>query len=275
VSANMPSSTRANEPGGNIYERLSSQYGQTTSALGDMGFNEHDGIPSYELVRDAIRPYAGWLSIRLEAGHHDELVIAPSLQVVGLVGDHDKPGLIPRFDEKQSLPTIVNGPIQGFFKDKSPVHDNGTKDVFPVAILLGDISAPDNPSQPANVRGEPGLVYTDMNVADQRRALHAEQDMHAQAGRLFAGVTVGQIIMVNAARRAAGQRRLDVYTQTRLVHYPNRKNEQNFSSVPSTDITLSRDSTNSRQWVKSSKVKNASPELGVRRVLRLPLEFIN
>ena len=197
---------------------LSDLYALNDGALADLGFTQKQRekyVPAFEQVRDAITPAsAAWLNEQRDAGHQGELVIPPSVRGIGLMGRNRKSGLIPRFNLKQSADgrkTVVFGtPKRNDSWDKHPVHDNGLIGAFPVAILLGDTTdpRPRHKAKNANMFNQAGLVFTDMRVIDQRKALKAERAIHEQAGRTLIEATIGQIILANAQRRLSGERML-------------------------------------------------------------------
>ncbi len=249
---------------------LADQYTLSLATLDDLGFSESDGIPAFEQIRDAINPaLALCLDTREADGCQDELVIAPSIQTVGVMGTRRKPGLIPRFDRKQSrhAKTTVSEDLWGQFGDKAPVHDNGGGGAFSAAILLGDVVDPLNRIQSANCYGEPGLVFTAMEVEGpdgQRTALGHEHVRESRQGREVYGATLGQLVLHSAQRRLAGDPSLGRTLFTLLVHYPNRP-------VGERDRVPNLAMAGGRLLLGKSYVDYASPDAGVQRVLRLAL----
>jgi hypothetical protein len=210
---------------------LSDLYALNDGALADLGFSEKQRakyVPAFEQVRDAITPAsAAWLNEQRDAGHQGELVIPPSVRGIGLLGRNRKTGLLPRFDLKQNpdghKTAVFGTPNKNESWDKHPIHDNGQSGAFQAAMLLGDTTdpRPRHKAKAANLYNQAGLVFTDLRVIDQRKALKAERAIHEQAGRTLIEATIGQIILANAQRRLAGERMLDQWlTYTRLVHYP-------------------------------------------------------
>lgn len=102
---------------------LTDQYKLAFKALKDLGFDKGDGVPALNRVSNSVGEYADWLNQRRAAGHADELIIAPSIKVWGLMGSGRMPGLIPRFDERQGagVKTFVWNPLSGIYlKTRSP-----------------------------------------------------------------------------------------------------------------------------------------------------------
>jgi len=253
---------------------LSDLYELNDGALADLGFSARQRakyVPAFEQVRDAIDPAtATWLNEQRLVGNQGELVIPPSVQRIGLLGRNRKDGLIPRFDLKQNPDgqrTVVYGtPNKNESWDKHPIHDNGQSGTFQAAILLGDTTdpRPRHKSKDANLYNQAGLVFTDMRVVDQRKALKAERAVHEQAGRTLIEATIGQIIVANAQRRLAGERMLDQWlTYTRLVHYPVINPKTNHPMIFGFNTLLRPRLT----LVGTGK----DPTQGVRRSLVIPL----
>lgn len=207
---------------------LDEQYDLAITALGDLDFDEQwvaSNVPALEQVKDAIDDEtAAWLNQqRTKAEMHRRLVIAPSTQSIGLLGESGSEGLIPRFDMKQNHKgrTIIEWDAWKRFGDRDPLHDNGSKEPVTVDIVLGDTRDPLHPEEPANDYNEFGLVFVNMSLGDQRAALASESAIHAEFGRDLQPVTLGSYVLANAQRRIEGRPLFDLATKTRLVHYPN------------------------------------------------------
>src|SRR5580704_5607464 len=75
-------------------------------ALDDLGFVDGEigvELPTYdEIVGSMDDGTASWLNQRRDSGAKDRLIIKPLVRDIGLIGDVDKPGLITRFDQKQT-----------------------------------------------------------------------------------------------------------------------------------------------------------------------------
>ncbi|MEO7363901.1 MAG: hypothetical protein ABIV43_00120 [Candidatus Saccharimonadales bacterium] len=244
---------------------LADQYELSVAALGELGFTEADGIPAFQQVTAGLgENNAVWLNDRKASGDQDELVIVPNIESIGLMGTSRKPGLIPRFDRKQSKndKTYVYNPLWDKSKDKDPIHDNFLNEQFGTAVLLGDVTNPRDHNKPANDYQEPGLVFTSMKVPAQRDALKTEAAEHAAQGRQLRNATIGQIVLVNAQRRLQGKPFLDTQTYTRLTHYPDVKLDGD-ACVP--DV-----GANDRQLgLFGSNVQDGWGSSGVRRALRI------
>jgi hypothetical protein len=263
--------TVADRTGADV-EWLADQYELMLMALGSLGFGEKDGIPAYEQVCDAVSPdTAVWLNERQEAGDQDRLVIAPSLQAVGLVGSKQEPGLVRRYNRGQSDPFYriwVWGQLWRQFGDKAAVHDNGVNELFSVAVLLGDKTDPQKPAQPANDLNEPGLVYTRLSSDGQKITLDAEIEQQARAGRQLMAATIGQLIVVSTADRETGLPALSRRGMTYLAHYPARPVPLGLFDYAPTFFS----SHNYHLMLAMSEVPNKCDWSGVRRALLLPVE---
>jgi hypothetical protein len=222
-------------------------------------------------VQEAISPQDAWLlSERMAAGCQDELVITPRVRAAGLKGSWYLPGLITRFDEKQdsNQKTYVSPPWDQFGDEELP-HDYGLPKatVFSAAVLINDNTDPRDVRMAANDYDEAGLVYTDMDAEHQwRGALGAERALHHLARRRIFGVSIGQIIMVNAQRRLAGEPLLDerMRTVTRLPHYPAR-------TVAGSEMLPAVRSDEGRLMLVGTEKGMRQDNIGVRRTLILPL----
>jgi hypothetical protein len=241
-----------------VTDWLSGQYALARQALTDLGFEEQDGIFPFEAVRDSVDTEIENLhASRIQVGQSDELVIVPSVHSIGLFGDLDTfnvdrrggGDLLHRFDREQDkrFATTIQGHLISVWReynDVSDIHDNGSSTPFSVAILLGCAvdTGGNHGAHRKHGELEPGLVNTNMNYAEQRAALAAEQDEHRayypNAKHELMGATIGQIVMVNASRRAAGILFLDQKTATRLIHYPPTTQQRSRAYIPA--VTSSR-----------------------------------
>ena len=258
------------ELGSRLKTWANDEYALNIAALGELGFDKktiETDVPAYEQVRDGLYTLGGHLGDRRTLRAVDELVIAPSLQGIGLKGTTRKPGLIPRFDKKQNgVDTVVWSDLWGQFADKDPLHDNGTNEAFPVAVLLDDTQDPrPGTSKKANAYDEVGLVYTGMTVEKQREALAHDTTMHKVVGRELRSATIAQIVVANAKRRLECKPFLDQRTFTRLTHYPDKV----VDGVAYVPFVNSRDS---RLGLDGSDVDYGWVSYGVRRVLGVPVK---
>jgi hypothetical protein len=263
---------------------LSVRWGRSVLGLYDLGFRPRDGIPTFAQVEGAVAPIAARLDGRRGEGDVAELVIAPSVQDIGLIGTPRDPGLLQLFDRGQDAGkgTYVWRGCWGKFGDKAPVHDNGVTARFSVAVLLGDVIDPLDPSKPANAYDQPGLVYPNTVVASQRSAI-AKEARQVEDGLEPAAARISTIVLANASRRAL--RRLLVAaglevelptldegrTFTNLVHYPTLP-FVNAQSGPKTSYIPNVCWHDGRMRLSGTPSGGRWGSIGVRRELRLAVE---
>lgn len=207
---------------------LSQQYDTAVAALEAMGFGQGDGIPSLAQIATGLTPNdMEWLDWRRVQGHQDALVIAPSVQTIGLVGTAEQPGLLPRAAAATggAVTYSATPQLQAAYRDRDREHDNAILfRPFSTSFLLGDVTDPFDPGMPANAADEPGLVHTNQTVAGQRDSLMGEKDLlerdwGIQSTRLRAA-SLGQLVTNTVQRQLTGQPHLDPETSTLLIHYP-------------------------------------------------------
>jgi hypothetical protein len=255
---------------------LADGYAAAKASLPDLGFTEpqiQKGVPALEQVQEALAPVTAWLGMRTSDGHEHEVIIAPSVQRIGLMGTNRWPGLIPRFDKLQSLSSQTQIWPRFWTErgDKDLSHD-GLSDVgsslpFSVAILLGDISNPIDTQRAANNYNDPGGVHPDLCADEQRFMLLSEQVAHIAAGRVVAGVEIGQIIAANARRRRDGQAFLSTGIITRLVQHPHQEVVSPEGHVA--DWIPAVRVVGQQQVLGGSPVEAIQDDIVVRRVLKL------
>lgn len=255
---------------------VADSYGAAVESLPDLGFSEQqveEGVPTLERVQEALVPVSAWLGMRTRNGHEHEVIIAPNVQRIGLIGSGRWPGLIPRFDKLQGEDdrTIIRPSLWTQRPDKDPLYD-GAPDadrlpLFSVAILLGDISDPVNIREAANLYNDPGGVYPDLCADEQRFMLLNEKVAHGLAGRRVEGVTIGQVIASNARRRRDSQPFLSTATVTRLVGHPDK--EVVSPEGNAVDWTPAVRAVGQRQELGGVGAELMQDDVVIRRVLRL------
>ena len=159
-------------PAGPAFE-LAQQYARNRAGLSALGFTDADSIPPYDLIARYFDPeLAQWLNSRRAIGHHDELVLSPSLQQFGLFGSNGLWARVTRLFTADKVRLGYPDMWKETYADGIADHSGGTR--WLAAIALGDMLDPRNLSQPANQHGEPGLVYTNADAAAQRGRLQQE-----------------------------------------------------------------------------------------------------
>lgn len=236
-------------------------YDLNVAALSDLYFTDRQlatEFPSFETVVSSITcEEADFLIGRNNRDHSDHLVIAPTVSGIGLKG---RAGLLTRFDMEQPAgkPSFVQAETWGRTDNYSRIHDNGRGwPGFQVAVLLDD----------EHTSGfEPGLMYTDLTVSEQREQFVAEQAELAAKGLPIEPITIGQYVLANAQFRLAEYDRLDdENTATRFIQY-----ELQPGGMGAPPYSVNTASTwGDRLWLKGSLEGMAKPNEGVRRVLKL------
>lgn len=94
-----------------------------------------------------------------------------------------------------------------------------------------------------------------------------EKQDQSNAGRQLAEIAIGQIIAANSVRRVTGLPLLDQLTITRLTQYPDRYNYDK-ACVP---CVRSKDG---RLQLGASLAEDGKDEIGVRRILKVPLKLV-
>lgn len=251
--------------------RLADQYDHNVAVLGDdLGFSQREietGVPPFEVVRDTLsEPDKQWINEQLSLGYTARLTIAPSLQAIGLMGERNAPGLIPRFDLKQEKvkkgSTLVSKAWLAY-GDKYPVHDNGLNEEFSVAILL-------KPTVRTELSGEakdlpPEQVLRNIgSVRQKMEALQKEHIAQAKLGRWVVSAPLGHLVSDEAQSRHAGERGFHHYNASCLVHYPMAANRR-YDSLP----TLSRGGRDKQRLQLNERMLFVASE-AVLRVLHVP-----
>jgi hypothetical protein len=205
---------------------LAGQYELNLEALRDMGFHGDERLgepPEFDDVLDAFTiPTLLKFDGRRQKGFRDNLVVAPSMQAVGLMGNGDGPGYIPRFDRKQGsgFKTTVLESVWDQIPDRAEAHDPHVPEGWSIAIVLDSGSDLDD-SLMMSGDSNRGLLYRGMNGADQRDILATdEEDVNLGDTVELSSATLAQIILINAQRRIQGQPLLDdEHSYTRLPQY--------------------------------------------------------
>lgn len=204
---------------------LGDQYELNAAALRDMGFTGDDELgepPEFDEVLQAFTiPTLIKFDRRRQRGFLDNLVIAPNMQEVGLMGTDEQPGYVPRFDRKQGsgFKTTVLGSVWNRIPDTGEAHEPHSAETWTMAIVLDGGS---DLSGSAMLSDENrGLMYKGMNAADQRSILMTDEEGADFGATVELGsATLAQIIIINAQRRLQGYSLLDDTPWfTRLPHY--------------------------------------------------------
>ena len=238
--------------------------------LPELGFKEPEAlfIPSLEEVQLAINPQlANWLIERSTHGTIDRLVIAPKVGGDRGIGVRN---LIDSFDPAAYSDGYVWQDLWGnghsdknypkAHKNNAAIHNNGPKETWQVAILLGDTTDISSGRQAY----DPGLMHTGQIVRDQAEAVKAERTMARQQGVELLSVPIGHLVVDAAGLRAQGQaQRRGV---SRLVHYSS-KPVGAYSCVP--DVGAD----GSRLGFDGSSVGYGWGDVGARRVVRVPVKL--
>lgn len=256
---------------------LAEQYGLNLAALDDLGFGEGDDIPALEQVEEAAQPSTtAWLADRFVSGYRDRLVLAPSAQAVGIIGDKYAPGFVPRFDEKQGfLRKTRTSKHWASLGDKNPIHDNGNPVSFTAAILLDNTDhRPKLADQPTDNTGrlDHGTIYAHSSrLAEKIATFETEEAEQAKAGRYLASVTVPQLIVVTAQERQLGPATPSgIVGTTALVHYPTfRQDGREKDSIACQPTFYMQGNKKPRVFLGERWTAVASEPL--RRVVRLQL----
>jgi hypothetical protein len=205
---------------------LGDQYELNAEALRDMGFHGDEELgepPEFDEILDAFTvPTLIRFDRRRQKGFRDNLVIAPSMQAVGLMGNGNGPGYIPRFDRKQGsgFKTTVLESVWSRIPDRAEAHDPRVPEGWSIAIVLDSGSDLDD-SLMMSGDSSRGLMYKGMNGADQRDILSTdEEDVNLGDTVELSSATLAQIILINAQRRVQGKPLLDdEHSFTRLPQY--------------------------------------------------------
>ncbi len=239
-------------------------------ALPEMGFKEPEalGVPTQEAIESAIRPaLAGFLIERSSDGANDRLVIAPKIGGRTGIGAAN---LINRFDMAAYDDGYVWQDLWGSgahdksypkaFKDSAAIHDNGLKNMWEVAVLLGDTKDPASGRETY----DPGLVYIGKVICAQVDTIKAERISARELGIDLLSAPIGHLVLDAAGLRVQDQpQRLGV---ARLVHYPPRE-VGGYSRVPHVCAD------GSRLYFGGSRVGRVLSGYGVRRVVRVPVKL--
>ncbi|HET7059793.1 MAG TPA: hypothetical protein VFH99_00525 [Candidatus Saccharimonadales bacterium] len=252
-------------------ERLSDQYAVNLAVLDGFGFSQREieeEVPSFELIRDALRPEdREWIGQQTAQGYAARLTIAPSLQAIGLEGERHAPGLIPRFDINQA--SVKKGGTRvsktwRTYGDKHPVHDNGLNEKFSAAILLKPSARRELPHEMKDASPETILRST-AEIKEKKEALDRQHFEQARLGRHVLSAPAGHIISDEAQSRYAGERGFHHDQASCLAHYPiTTKYQARF--LP----TISRDGRHKQRLDLNERTLLVATE-AVLRVLHLPL----
>jgi hypothetical protein len=204
---------------------LGDQYELNAEALRDMGFADDEGLgdpPEFdEVLQGFTIPTLIRFDRRRQKGFRDDLVIAPSMQAVGLLGDSDGPGYIPRFDRKQGsgFKTTVLASVWGRIPDRAEAHEPHSSEGWVMALVLDSGSDMDRSAILSDENR--GLMYKGMDAADQRSILATDEESHDFGDTVKLGsASLAQIIIINARRRIQGLPMLDdTQWHARLPHY--------------------------------------------------------
>jgi hypothetical protein len=247
---------------------LAVQYDLNKAVLGRLGFDQQEieeQVPSLEAIDSALRPNElGWINQQTAAGYAAKLVIAPSVQSIGLVGMRYAPGLLPRFDIEQ--PKRADTRVSKAWLsigDMNPIHDNGFSGRFSAAILLepiGDMLISDAEGMAADgALSNDQLLRSTASVDAKTQALRKNQSEQAGAGRRVVSATISQLVVREAMARYTGQRSFQHKYSTGLPHYPVMKGGSR-GSIP----TLSRGGRHNKRLVLSSRMLFVADEAIIR-----------
>jgi len=216
-------------------------------------------FPSAQTIIDAVSAEeTDFLTDRQKSRVDDRLLISPTVRNIGLTSTD---GLLARFDTMQPTdkPAVVQGDTWGRTHDFAAVHDNNVGwPNFQAGVLLGDKADQDFL--------EPGLVFLNHNVDEQRKLFEAEREQLAQKCLTIRPVTIGQLVVANAQLRIEGDSWLDSQvTATRFIQY---QTELSPMALPPPSINTAH-SRGERLWLVGSLAGVPKPNEGVRRVLHL------
>lgn len=255
-------------------ESLPYHYGNAVAAVRAMGFGPQTPLPALGQLTDGVRSHEDWLKQQVDAKQGAQLVIFPSLQEIGVMGDSGKPGLVTRFDGGRGIygSSTVYKEVWGQFEDDDPIHDDYRKAAWGAAILLNDLVDPRNPYVKANHFSEPGLVYTLMTLDLQNTALEEEQSEHSQEGRYLTVATLSPVVMSYVQRKLSGE---DIFYKrrlTNLVHYGAVNMDISVGARrPTVGWIPTVDFGGAGMYLGYTQSNIPSVENGVRRKLDLPI----
>lgn len=278
------------------YEWVYKEAEINAEAMRDLGFKSAE-IEEAPTAEDAIQQLgtAGLIALgrQFSLGRDATLMIMPSIREIGLFGDSNNPGIIPRYDRKEGRAKQINTQglreVWGDVDDKATQHDpvvrEGSKWV--IAFMLGGgtragvIGSLDR-------FGEAGVVYDDMDTEDQRRMIQADSETDEYGSNFVVGAAgIGHYIWRCAQLRVKGHPLLDSrhgqvdvgyaqrqtlvkdperdeskLTATNFVNYDDRKMKLGSTM----EIPAAR--TEGGQIIIGRRPSSATHGAGVRRVLQ-------
>ncbi|WP_282704272.1 hypothetical protein [Streptomyces sp. CC219B] len=219
-----------NGEGEGVRARLDAQYAAYGEALRGLGLPVHD-MPGREDVEALLAPgVRQWLEERADAGHRDDLVMAPSVRHLGgwrafrelLATTHpavvvdtvprnsyrypfDPPErhltvwqrLADRLHAARGLPAVHAAAVEAERVRHVVQHDDGQQADWLVGLVLDDSDEPEPEGR--------GLKYTRRYLAEQRERVREEDEtVHRPEGRHIGSITVPQYLAWQAMRRLVG-----------------------------------------------------------------------
>jgi hypothetical protein len=229
---------------------LGEQYDLNLAALRDLGFKGEalKDVPDFDKVLEGIGLNTLMrLGRRSEQGYQDHLIISPSLRKIGLMGTRNKPGIIPRFDRRQSREKKTaldkeqhkSGPYFEQIGDRDRRHDPSAGGDWVVAIELDHRRGADR--QSLSEDAPRGLRHVGLHTRDQRELFKVDAEDNDFDPRLtISSMGIGQVFVRNAQQRQLGEQLLDelppvpdfirsddkgqpLHAMTKLIHYPDRQ----------------------------------------------------
>ncbi len=263
---------------------LRNDFSIAVEALGMMGWGwnypEQERIPTLSRIQEGVANSGNleaWLADRAGVGIRDPLLIIPRVGRPG-IGISD---LVRSIDPDAFPLGRVRYNFWGYpGSDRSPnnynpIHDNAAEIPFvgawDVAFLLGDKEDPASGEEPY----DEGLVFTKMNVDEQRAAAKAESAiLENRFGIRVVTATAAAIGVDHLVSKVLGEKRRGL---TRLIHHPDEECAPFRNTNGSNEMTMHIPAINQGgdqlSWSHAYTNRGWSHD-GVRRMVRVVMPSV-